>query len=206
MKKIIILVMTLVAIMGVNAQSYALHFNSTDSPVVAPGDTVVYTITENDYLFERAYINIYIDNVTDSDLMTDNTIRVTEGPAGLEYEICAGGFCPQQGPYNLVPGPNPLMPLTIEPLTAGMEGNVAIFEITVGESPRMDNGVTIYLKVVFPGENLGISGVNRTAEKVYPNPTTGKVTVGDREYDLGGRPAGVYYLPAKQGSARVIKL
>lgn len=201
MKKVIILLLAVVATMSLSAQTYALHLNSADSAVIAEGDTVVYTIPAT-YVMDRAYINFYIDNLTDEAILTDNEITLCEGPSNLHFEVCAGGFCPQQGPYTLQPGPNPYMPLTVEPFTTGMQGKTALFRVKVGKSPTLSNSVTVYLKVVFES-NSGIADIQAPATvKAYPNPTTGKVTVGDKEYDLSGRPAGVYYL----GKTRVIKL
>ena len=207
MKRIVTFMLALVATVSLSAQSYALHLNSPDSAIIAAGDTAIYTITDHDFVMGRAYINFYIDNLTESAILTDNDIQLVEGPSGLEFEICAGGFCPQQGPYTLQPGANPYMPLTIEPFTTGMQGKTALFRVKVGKSPSLNNSVTVYLKVIFPGDNEGIADTQAPLSvKGYPNPTTGKVTVDDREYDLSGRPAGIYYLPTDKGTARIIKL
>lgn len=208
MKKSIILLLAIVATISLGAQNYALHFGSVDGPVVAAGDTVEYTTTDVDMnIMHMAYLYLYIENLTDGDLVTDNEIETIEGPAGLETEWCAGGNCPQQGQYTIVPGNNPEMPLTIEPhLLPEYGGQHILYRVTVGEGRNLENGVTVYLRVNIAA-NSGINSAdNAEAVKVYPNPTRGKVTVGNKEYDLSGRSAGVYYLPVEGGSARVIKL
>ncbi|MBR4505833.1 MAG: hypothetical protein IKP21_03575 [Bacteroidales bacterium] len=208
MKKSIILFLAIVATMSLSAQKYALHFGSTDAPVVVAGDTVEYTTTDIDMnVMHMAYLYIYIENLTDSNLVTDNDYEVLEGPADLETEVCAGGNCPQQGEYTLVPGDNPDMPFTLEPhLKPEYGGQHILYRVTVGEGRNLENGVTVYIRVNITA-NSGINSAdNAEAVKVYPNPTRGKVTVGDKEYDLSGRSAGVYYLPVEGGSARVIKL
>lgn len=207
MKKSIILLLAIVATMSLSAQKYALHFNATDGPVVAAGDTAVYTTADIDITIGRAFINFYIENITDDTLTTDNSWEVTEGPADLETDICAGGNCPQQGMYDLVPGDNPDMPFTIEPiLKPEYGGQYIIYRITIGEGRNLENSVTVYLRVNIIGNNGINRAENADAVKVYPNPTRGKVTVGDKEYDLSGRSAGVYYVPFEGGAARVIKL
>lgn len=206
MKKTIILLLAMVATMSLSAQIYALHLDSVNSPVIAEGDTVVYTATEAAFSMDRLYINFYIDNLTEDPVLTNNEVTLLEGPANMNFEVCAGGYCPQRGSYTLAPGQNPYMPLTVEPFTAGMRGKTALFRVVVGEEPSLTNSVTVFLKVVFPANNGIADREGAVAGKVYPNPTSGKVTVGDKEYDLSGRPAGVYYLPANGGNARVIKL
>ena len=208
MKKIIILVMAVVATMSLSAQQYALHYGAVDGPVVAAGDTVEYTTTDLDMnTMHMAFIYLYIENLTQEGLSTDNDIVMLEGPEGLVTDLCAGGNCPQQGEYTLVPGDNPEMPLTIEPhLLPEYGGMTVLYRITVANARTMDNAVTVYLRVNISESQTGIGAVVAPAVKVYPNPTRGKVKVGDREYDLGGRSAGVYYLPTENGTARVIKL
>ena len=208
MKKSIILLLAIVATLSLGAQNYALHFGTVDGPVVAAGDTVEYNTTAEEMdIVHMAFIYLYIENLTTEDLTTDNEVVVLEGPDGLETELCAGGNCPQQGQYTLVPGDNPEMPLTIEPhLLPEYSGGHILYRVTVGEGRNLENGITVYLRVNIAAN----SGINRAenadAVKVYPNPTRGKVTVGNKEYDLSGRSAGVYYLPVEGGSARVIKL
>lgn len=208
MKKSIILLLAIMATMTLSAQQYALHFGTVDGPVVAAGDTVEYTTTDQEMnIMHMAFIYLYIENLTAGDLATDNEVVMLEGPEGLETDLCAGGNCPQQGEYTIVPGNNPDMPLTIEPrLQPEYGGETILYRITVGNARTMENSVTIYLKVNISTAQNGIDAVNAAAVKVYPNPTRGKVTVGDKEYDLSGRSAGVYYLPVEGGSARVIKL
>lgn len=208
MKKSIILLMAIVATLSLGAQNYALHYGSVDGPVIAAGDTVEYTTTAEDMnIMHMAFIYLYIENLTTEDLTTDNDVVLLEGPDSLAWDLCAGGNCPQQGEYTLVPGDNPEMPLTIEAhLLPEYSGGHILYRVTVGESRNLENGVTVYLRVNIAA-NSGInSAENADAVKVYPNPTRGKVKVGDKEYDLSGRSAGVYYLPVEGGSARVIKL
>lgn len=208
MKKTVIFLLAIVATMSLCAQNYALHFNAIDGPVISAGDTALYVTTDIDMnIQQRADVFFYIENLTEGNLVTDNEIEALEGPADLETEICAGGNCPQQGEYTLVPGNNPDMPLTIEShLKPEYGGQHILYRITVGEGRNLTNGVTIYLRINVSG-NGGINQAeNAEAIKVYPNPTRGKVTVGDKEYDLSGRAAGVYYMPVKGGAARVIKL
>ena len=207
MKKTIILVLAIVATMSLSAQKYALHFNAVDGPVIAAGDTAEYTTTDIDMTRQMAYIYFYIENLTEETLTTDNLVETIEAPEGLVTELCAGGNCPQLGTYELVPGENPEMPLTIEPvLVPEYGGQHILYRITVGEGRNLDNSVTVCLRVNISEVN-GINRVeNAEAVKVYPNPTHGKVTVGEKEYDLSGRAAGVYYLPVIGGAARIIKL
>ena len=207
MKKTIIFLLAMVAALGLSAQKYALHFNATDGPVVYDGDTAVYTTTDEDMIIGMAFIYLYIENLTEDSLTTDNAVEVSEGPADLETSICAGGNCPQQGTYVVVPGDNPDMPLTIEPhLKAEYGGQHIVYRITVGEGRNLENSITVFLRVNVTGTNGIDHAVSAETVKVYPNPTRGIVTVGDREYNLSDRPAGVYYLPVKGGAARVIKL
>jgi hypothetical protein len=99
------------------------------------------------------------------------------------------------------------MPLTIEPhLLPEYGGQHILYRITVGEGENLENSITVYVKVHVSATSGINRVVNHNAVKVYPNPTRGKVTVGNQEYDLSGRAAGVYYLPAESGAARVIKL
>lgn len=208
MKKTIIFLLAMVAMVSLSAQSYALHYGAVDGQVVAAGDTVEYTTTDMDMnIMHMAFLYFYIENLTSRDLATDNNVEMLEGPNGLVTELCAGGNCPQQGVYTLVPGDNPDMPLTIEPhLSAEYVGQHILYRITVGEADGLANGVTVFLRVNIVDAN----GINRIdtppLEKVYPNPTHGKVTVGEKVFDLSGRSAGVYYLPTENGTARVIKL
>ena len=208
MKKIFVLLLAIVATMSLSAQKYALHFGAIDGPVVAAGDTVEYTTTDQEMnIMHMAFVYLYIENLTADSLSTDNDVELVEGPEGLETELCAGGNCPQQGEYTLAPGDNPEMPLTIEPrLLPEYDGLHIVYRITVGEAHGLANGVTVFLRVNVSGSDGIEQAVNAEGVKVYPNPTRGKVTVGDKEYDLGGRAAGVYYLPVKGGAARVIKL
>ena len=208
MKKTIILLLAIVATMSLSAQKYALHFGAVDGPVIAAGDTAEYTTTDMDMnVMHMAFLYVYIENLTMVNLVTDNLIEVAEGPSDLITEICAGGNCPQQGVYTLVPGDNPDMPLTIEPhLLPEYGGQHILYRITVGEGENLENSITVYVKVHVSATSGINRVVNHNAVKVYPNPTRGKVTVGNQEYDLSGRAAGVYYLPAESGAARVIKL
>ena len=106
-----------------------------------------------------------------------------------------------------MPGDNGQMPLTIEPAVLPQyAGQTVLYRVKVGNIGLVSNTVTVYLRVHM-ADNLGIeSAAAPVAPAAYPNPTTGRVTVGDREYDLSGRPAGVYYLPTEKGKAKVIKL
>ena len=211
MKKIITLALAIVATVAfgnkANAQQYALHFQAVDGPVVSENDTVDYYTTDDDKVTKLAYISFFIENLTESNLLTDNEVVQLEGPEGLELEICAGGHCPQLGPYTLVPGNNDQMPLTLEPAVLPQyAGQTVLYRVKVGNIGLVNNTVTVFLRVHM-ADNLGIEqGAATAAPAAYPNPTTGRVTVGDREYDLSGRPAGVYYLPAEKGKAKVIKL
>ena len=211
MKRIITLALAIVATVAfgnkANAQQYALHYRTVDGPVVSEGDTVDYLTTDDDKLMGLAYISFFIENLTSGNLLTDNEVVQLEGPEGLHTELCAGGNCPQQGPYTLAPGDNGQMPLTIEPTVLPQyAGQTVLYRVKVGNIGLVSNTVTVYLRVHM-ADNLGIeSAAAPVAPAAYPNPTTGRVTVGDREYDLSGRPAGVYYLPTEKGKAKVIKL
>ena len=192
---------------GTLPQQYALHYGAVDGPVVGANDTTVYTTTDDDMnIMHMAYVFLYIENLTQNSLVTNNTIEVVSGPVGLETEVCAGGFCPQRGSYTLQPGDNDMMPIIIEPhLQAEYVGQSILYRVTVGNNGTMDNSTVTYVKVNIG--TIGIEDVEVDARKAaYPNPTTGKVMVGGTEYDLSDRPAGVYFLPAGKGTARVIKL
>lgn len=208
MKKTIILLLAIVATMSLSAQKYALHFNAVDGSVIAAGDTAVYTTTDIDMTVQRAYLYFYIENLTEDTLNTNNELVVLEGPVDLETEVCAGGNCPwDSSTYSIAPGDNPDMPFTIEPLLKPeYAGQHIIYRVTVGEGRNLENSVSVFLRVNISESNGIEQAVNDGAMKVYPNPTRGKVTIGDKEYDLSGRAAGVYYLPVKGGTARVIKL
>ena len=192
---------------SVGAQQYALHYGAVDGPVVGANDTSVYVTTNSDMnILHMSSVSLYIENMTSSPLETDNTIEMLEGPAGLVTSICAGGSCPQQGAYTLQPGDNEYMPLVIEThLQNSYIGQSVLYRVTVGNARGMANSVTTYIRV-----NIGTQGIEsvdvENHKAVYPNPTTGKVTVGDEEYDLGDRPAGVYFINTGKGTARVIKL
>lgn len=209
MKKSIILLLAIMATMTLSAQKYALHFGTVDGPVIAAGDTAEYTTTDMDMnVMHMAFLYVYIENLTMGNLETFHEIAEREGPASLVTDICAGGSCPwDSNTYTLVPGDNSEMPLTIEPhLLPEYGGQHILYRITVGEGENLENSITVYVKVNV-STTSGINRVvNHNAVKVYPNPTRGKVTVGNQEYDLSGRAAGVYYLPAESGAARVIKL
>ncbi len=146
MKKSIILLLAIMATMTLSAQQYALHFGTVDGPA---GDTAEYTTTDMDMnVMHMAFLYVYIENLTMGNLVTDNLIEVAEGPSDLITEICAGGNCPQQGVYTLVPGDNPDMPLTIEPhLLPEYGGQHILYRITVGEGVNLENSITVYVKV-----------------------------------------------------------
>lgn len=211
MKQIITIVLAFVATVclggKVNAQQYGLHFQDISAAYLNDGDTVYYHTTDDDAIVGLAYISFYIDNLTDQPVLTDNEVTMIEGPDGMETELCAGGNCPQQGPYILQPGQNELMPLTIEPqVVKQFAGDTLLYRVKVGNVGLTNNVVTVYLRV-YIASNVGIESVeNPQALMAYPNPTKGRVTVGDREYDLSGRPAGVYFLPGNGSPVRVIKL
>ena len=207
MKKIIILSMAMMVAFGVGAQQYALHFGSVNGPVVGVNDTSVYTTTDDDMNdLHMSSVSLFIENLTSGPLETNNTIEMVEGPAGLVTTVCAGGSCPQQGAYTLQPGNNDFMPLVIEShLLESYIGQSVLYRVTVGNDRGMANAVTTYVRVNIG--TFGIDAVEVDGKKVaYPNPTTGKVTVGDKEYDLSDRPAGVYFLSTGNGTARVIKM
>ena len=188
-------------------QQYALHYGAVDGPVVGANDTTVYVTTSSDMdILHMSSVLLYIENLTSTPLVTNNTIEMVEGPAGLVTSICAGGSCPQQGAYTLQPGDNEYMPLVIEShLLDSYIGQSVLYRVKVGNDGTMANAVTTYLKIDIGTQ--GIDGVEVDGKKVaYPNPTTGKVMVGDKEYDLSDRPAGVYFLSTGKGTVRVIKL
>ena len=207
MKKFIILFLAMMMAFGVGAQQYALHYGALNGPVMGANDTTEYNTTADDLnITHMAYLFVYIENLTNGPLETDNEIMKVEGPDGLVTEVCAGGFCPQMGSYTLEPGDNDLMPIIIEPhLEASYVGQSILYRVTVGNANGLANSVTTYIKV-----NIGTQGIDDVEvdgkKTVYPNPTTGKVTVGDEEYDLSDRPAGVYFINTGKGTARVIKL
>ena len=210
MKKIITVLMaaTAIFIFGKNAeaQQYALHYLTTDAPALSDGDTVDYTIAEWEYDLGITSCNIFIENLTESNLLTTQEVSIVEGPSSLAPDLCAGGNCPWNGqPYELVPGVNTEMPLTIEvPLSSNYTGSL-LLKVVVGNSNGLANNTTAYIRM-----QLGNNGINSAdmpeTIKTYPNPTTGTVNVGGVEYDLSSHPAGVYYIPYGNSAARVIKL
>lgn len=210
MKKSIILLMALMATVTLSAQSYALHLDSINAVALNEGDTVVHMVTDIEQQLGSAVINIYVENLTGEALRTDQAVTVVEGPSDLEVSICAGGFCPiyPNLPPTYLIDANSVFPepLQIKPHISDVNVNELLLRLKVFCSENPNNNITVFFRVVI-NENNAISDVQAPAPvKCYPNPTSGKVTVGDKEYDLSGRPAGVYYLSAPQGMARIIKL
>lgn len=212
MKKTITLCVALVAtlIFGGKTfgQSYELYFNDSTSTALNNGDTVEYTPRSWERQIHLAQINFFVKNLTDDDLLTDQVVTVMNGPSDMEIGLCAGGNCPI--PPALPPAytveahrihPDPI---TLKVHLEDSYSGSAIIKLTVGVSPRINPSVTAFLKINFG--TAGIENAQRQEVKVYPNPTRGKVTVGEKEYDLSQQPAGIYMVPCENGTARIIKL
>ena len=210
MKKNIITVVALATMMligGVSsAQQYALHFREASAPAIEPNSTVEYTTEDWEEELGMAAISFIIENLTDSPLMTVQEVTMLEGPEAMAHpEVCGGGTCPWDGqPYAVEPGMNPLLPLTLDIMTRGNVGSSVLYRIDVWEDGNRSNSISVNLRVNVG--QVGIENVEITPVSVYPNPTTGKVKVGDEEFDLSDKPAGVYFLPYEGGAARVIKM
>ncbi len=208
MKKIIIILMAMMATVTISAQSYTLHLDSINAAALNDGDTVVHMVTDIERQLGTAIINLYVENLTDYVQTTDQVVTVVDGPSDLEVAICAGGLCPiypnMPPPYEIEANTIFSEPLQVKPHLTGVDANELLLRLEGFNSSRPSNKITVFLRVVI--NNNAIDAAEAETVKVYPNPTTGKVVVGDKEYDLSGRPAGVYCLPSKQGTARVIKL
>lgn len=207
MKKTFTFAMALAALAllgaNANAQQYALHLGET---TYANGDTAVYTPQDWEYDLNQTVCNILIENLTDGVLNTTQEATVVSGPQGQHLEICAGGNCPWNGqPYDLEPGLNSEKPITLELSLDKSYTGESLVKVVVGNSPELGNSTTLYVRVVY--DKSAIAGAEMPqAVRAYPNPTRSKVTVGDKVYDLSGRPAGVYVLPTEKGMVSVIKL
>lgn len=207
MKRIFTFVMAMAAVMllggNANAQQYALHIGET---TYADGDTAIYTPQDWEYDLNQTVCNVIIENLTEDVLNTTQQATVVSGPEGQTLEICAGGNCPWNGqPYDLAPGVNSDKPITVELHLEKSYTGESLVKVVVGNAPDMANSTTLYIRVVY--DKSAIAGAEMPqAVRAYPNPTRGTVTVGDKVYDLGGMPAGLYMLPSEQGMVRVIKL
>lgn len=212
MKKAFTLCMAFAAMLMLGSdafgQGYALHFTDSTTAALNNGDTVEYTPQDWERQIHLAQINFFVENLTAEDMLTDQTVTVTEGPSDMEIGLCAGGQCPippaVPPAYTVQANSIHPEPITLKVHLESSYSGFAIIKLTVGTSPRFNPSVTAFLKV-----NLGTAGIQnatRQQVKVYPNPTRGKVTVGEKEYDLSQQPAGIYMVPSENGTARIIKL
>ena len=213
MKKTImtILAVAMTALFGGNAaaQQYALHYSDSTTARLAEGDTITHLLQDWEAEMHVAYISFYVENLTDDTLATNQIVTAIDMPSGMNFVVCAAGQCREDQQllpdYKIAPKSIHNEVVTIEPHFEGLEVGEAIFKLEVGNAGTMDNKVTVYIKLDI-SKRASISDVHQNPIKVYPNPTRGRVTVGDSEYDLSTRPAGVYVLPYEGSAVRVIKL
>lgn len=212
MKKNIIACLTLALAITLgctaNAQKYALHFGSTDAAVISDGDTINYTPADWEVELGMAYINFYVENLTGAPQTVNQHVDLLTTSVDMAFSVCAAGQCMEDQDMlpNYIINPNSVYtnPITIEPHFSGFNECDVIFKVTVGDADGLENAVTAFIH--FSYSRNGISDVNQEQIRVYPNPTRGHVTIGDTEYDLRDRPAGMYILPYKGSAVRVIKL
>lgn len=213
MKKMLFAWLLTAALMGTagvaSAQSYALHYQDADRAAITDGDTIDVFPEDWEYEIGLAQISFYVENLSDVDMLTDQRVEVKKGPSGFTFDVCAGGMCPVPpavpDPYTVPAHSTYMEPITIKAhLSAAFSGK-ALLKLTVGQSPLLNGGVVVYIRLNL-GETNGIVSPATARPVAYPNPTTGKVWVDGAEYDLGESPAGIYMLPAKRGAAKVIKL
>ena len=192
------------------AQSYALHYVNSDGAALSDGDTVLFTPEDWELEIGLAQINFYVENLTDDNLLTDQRVEVLSGPSGMTVDICAGGSCPVPpalpAPYTVQAHTTLMDPITLKVHLSPTYSGEALIKLTVGRSPSLGDGLTVYVKATLGSQNGVVAPTAAKRPVAYPNPTTGKVRVDGLEFDLGDRPAGVYMLPAGNGTVRVIKL
>lgn len=176
MKKFLFLAFVLGCCGILQAQSYTIMFHDTP---YGEGDTILYFVQDYEAEGGLAAISLYVHNNTATDLLTDDNVETINAPSGMTFAgVCAGGNCPQQGPFTVPANSTDENPLTVE---VAIEPSVAsdaagLFKVTVGEAPALANPTIAYLRVLMPNAN-GIAAVSSIQSKVYPNPASHQVSI-----------------------------
>lgn len=129
--------------------SYAIHY---DGEVLKPGQTVKYTITDEDRATDEATVDFYIENLTQESLQTRFKVELVDGPDSMkELPVCYGQCKPVTCPYtsdvfSLAPGLDTrALEIHCYP-SMHQAGSKGTYKITVGKTGSMDDPQVFFLQ------------------------------------------------------------
>jgi hypothetical protein len=129
--------------------SYAVHYQGQ---ALAPGQKVVYNITDADKETDEATVDFYIKNLTQESLQTRFKVELEDGPESMkDLPVCYGQCKPVTCPYTwnvftLVPGlDQQALEIHCYPSMhdAGSQGT---YKITVGKGGDMEDPQVFFLQ------------------------------------------------------------